>query len=196
MVILGEAAPGMEDNEFGTSYVDFYSSMIKVPFLGSYFNTIMPVFILLFGSIFAVFSLFKLKSKTLTAIKQFTKKNLTEDGAAEKAKEEGKAIVGGGATAEKKEEKKVEVSEEQQSIVQRILKGERAILMELDILKKREERNKLLRYNEFSAVDALKGQKSVIEMATKTNGTASNFDETAPARPIRPIDAILAKAKA
>jgi hypothetical protein len=43
--------------------------MIKVPFLGSYFNTIMPVFILLFGSIFAIFSLFKLKSKTLTAIK-------------------------------------------------------------------------------------------------------------------------------
>jgi hypothetical protein len=109
MVILGEAAPGMEDNEFGTSYVDFYSSMIKVPFLGSYFNTIMPVFILLFGSIFAVFSLFKLKSKTLTAIKQFTKKNLTEDGAAERAKEEAKAIVGGG---ENKQEKKVEVSEE------------------------------------------------------------------------------------
>ncbi len=116
MVILGEAAPGMEDNEFGTSYVDFYSSMIKVPFLGSYFNTIMPVFILLFGSIFAVFSLFKLKSKTLTAIKQFTKKNLTEDGAAEKAKEEGKAIVGG-ANTETKQEKKVEISEEQQSIV-------------------------------------------------------------------------------
>lgn len=42
---------------------------LQVPFLGSYFNTIMPVFILLFGSIFAVFSLFKLKSKTLTAIK-------------------------------------------------------------------------------------------------------------------------------
>ena len=67
--------------------------------------------------------------------------------------------------------------------------------MELDILKKREERNKLLRYNEFSAVDALKGQKSVIEMATKANGGAS--DETSPAaKPLRPIDAILAKAKA
>lgn len=172
--------------------------MIKVPFLGSYFNTIMPVFILLFGSIFAIFSLFKLKSKTLTAIKQFTKKNLTEDGAAEKAKEQGKAIMGGGATANTKQEKKVEISEEQQSIVQRILKGERAILMELDILKKREERNKLLRYNEFSAVDALKGQKSAIEMATKKNGDTSNIDETSAAapKPLRPIDAILAKAKA
>lgn len=78
------------------------------------------------------------------------------------------------------------------------MKGERAILMELDILKKREERNKLLRYNEFSAVDALKGQKSAIEMATKKNGDTSNIDETSAAapKPLRPIDAILAKAKA
>jgi hypothetical protein len=89
MVILGEAAPGMEEYEFGTQYVDFYSSMIKVPFLGSYFNTIMPMFILVFGSFFAVFSLFKLKSKTLTAIKRFTKRNLTEDGATDKEKEKG-----------------------------------------------------------------------------------------------------------
>ena len=80
MVIIGEAAPGMEEYEFGTSYVDFYSSMIKVPFLGSYFNTIMPVFILVFGFVFAALSIFKLKSKTLTAIKNFTKKNLVEDG--------------------------------------------------------------------------------------------------------------------
>jgi hypothetical protein len=41
---------------------------------------------------------------------------LTEDGAAEKAMEEGKVIVGG-ANAETKQEKKIEVSEEQQSIV-------------------------------------------------------------------------------
>jgi hypothetical protein len=89
MVILGEAAPGMEEYDFGTQYVDFYSSMIKVPFLGSYFNTIMPMFILVFGSFFAVFSLLKLKSKTLTAIKRFTKRNLTEDGATDKEKEKG-----------------------------------------------------------------------------------------------------------
>ncbi len=87
MVILGEAAPGMEEYEFGTQYVDFYASLLKVPFLGSYFNTIMPVFIILFGSLFAFYSLFKLKSKTLTALKKFAKKNLTEDGQTEKAKE-------------------------------------------------------------------------------------------------------------
>ena len=82
MVIIGEVAPGMSEYKFGTCYSDFYSSMIKVPFLGSNFNTIMPIFILIFGGVFAVFSLFKLKSKTLTAIKNFTKKNLVEDGAA------------------------------------------------------------------------------------------------------------------
>lgn len=67
--------------------------------------------------------------------------------------------------------------------------------MELDIFKKREERNKLLRYNEFSAVDALKGQKSVIEL-TNTKPGITPIDEATPARPLRPIDAILAKAKA
>jgi hypothetical protein len=81
MVILGEVAPGMEEYLFGTCYADFYSSMIKLPFLGSYFNTIMPVFIMVFGAMFAFISLFKLKSKTLSAVKNFTKKNLVEEGA-------------------------------------------------------------------------------------------------------------------
>jgi len=89
------------------------------------------------------------------------------------------------------------VSEEQQSIVQRILKGERAILMELDHLKKREERNKLLRYNEFSAFDAIKGQKSAIEMTSNIKpGSTHNVVEATPDKPLRLIDEILAKAKA
>ena len=138
MVILGEVAPGMEEQPFGTCYVDFYSSMIKVPFLGSYFNTIMPIFILLFGSVFAALSIFKLKSKTLTAIKNFTKKNIVE---------------GGGGPGLKKKESDVKKGEEaknleEQSIVQRILKGERAILLEFDLLNKKHERNKLTRFNE------------------------------------------------
>jgi hypothetical protein len=154
MVILGEAAPGMEEYEFGTQYVDFYSSMIKVPFLGSYFNTIMPMFILVFGSVFAVFSLFKLKSKTLTALKRFTKRNLTEDGATDKEKERGQTMI---KKKEEEEKPAVVVNEEEQSIVQRILKGERAVLMELDLISTREERNKLLRFDEgLSAVEALR----------------------------------------
>ena len=57
--------------------------MINVPFLGSYFNTIMPLFIIIIGSIFALFSIFKLKSKTLHAVKHFAKRNIVEDGAAD-----------------------------------------------------------------------------------------------------------------
>lgn len=92
MVIIGEVAPGMEEYRFGTCYADFYSSMIKLPFLGSYFNTIMPVFILIFGAMFAIFSLFKLRSKTLTALKNFTKKNIVEEGAGDVKDASGKIV--------------------------------------------------------------------------------------------------------
>ena len=44
--------------------------------------------------------------------------------------------------------------------MQRILKGERAVLLELDLIAKREERSKLLRFNDgLSAVEALKQDK-------------------------------------
>ena len=144
MTILGETAPGMSSNLFGTSYADFYSSMINVPFLGSYFNTIMPMFILIFGFIFAIFSLFKLKSKTLSAVKNFTRKNIVEDGA---SGDQPNKIT-------KKNDKQV-AEETEQSIVQRILKGEKAILLEIDHLRKKEERVKLLRFHNTSALDAL-----------------------------------------
>lgn len=146
MVILGEVTPGMEDSPFSTGYVDFYSSMIKVPFLGDYFSRIMPVFILLFGSVFAALSLGKLRSKTLTAIKNFTKKNMEGTGSGLKT-DVMKAV---------KEVKSVE----EQNIVQRILKGERAILQEFDLLNKKQERNKLTRFNEPAI-----GSKQQIEMA-------------------------------
>ena len=73
MVILGEVCVDCLGDPFGTSYVDFYASMIKVPFLGTYFNTMMPLFILIFGFIFALLSIFKLKSKTLSVFKRYSK---------------------------------------------------------------------------------------------------------------------------
>ena len=132
----------------------------------------MPIFILVFGFMFAVFSLFKLKSKTLTALKQFTKKNLTEDGATEKAKMDGQALF---ADKNKEVKEKVDISEEQQNIVQEILKGEREILLELEEIKKREKRNKLGNSaNIFSGKAALMEQERnqrqiMIEMATNNN---------------------------
>lgn len=70
MTILGEVAPSKDQDPWGTSYVDFYSSMIRVPFLGSYFNTIMPVFILVFGLLFAALSAMKLKNRVINAFKK------------------------------------------------------------------------------------------------------------------------------
>jgi hypothetical protein len=67
MTIVGEVAPDKTDDEYSTSYVDFYSSMIRVPFFGKYFNTIMPLFILIFGVLFAVLSLLKLQNRAVKA---------------------------------------------------------------------------------------------------------------------------------
>lgn len=67
MTLIGEIAPGKDADLFSTSYVDFYSSMINVPFFGKYFNTIMPLFILIFGLLFAALSMLKLKNKALGA---------------------------------------------------------------------------------------------------------------------------------
>ena len=44
--------------------------MIKVPFLGTHFNTIMPLFIIIFGLVFAFLSVFKLKNRALDAFKK------------------------------------------------------------------------------------------------------------------------------
>jgi len=67
MTLIGEIAPGRDSDIFSTSYVDFYSSMINVPFFGKYFNTIMPLFIIIFGLLFAALSVLKLKNKALNS---------------------------------------------------------------------------------------------------------------------------------
>ena len=67
MTLIGEIAPGKNKDIYSTSYVDFYSSMINVPFFGKYFNTIMPLFIIIFGLLFAALSALKLKNKALGA---------------------------------------------------------------------------------------------------------------------------------
>ena len=78
--------------------------------------------------------------------------------------------------------------------------------MELDLIAKREERSKLLRFNDgLSAVEALRQDKQnaqQIEMASKklaeeppmSASAASKKEE--PQKPLRQIDLIIAKAKA
>lgn len=76
MTILGEVTREivLDKNEvFKTSYCDFYSGMIKVPFFGTHYNTIMPAFILLLCLVFAMVSLLGLKNKAQSALKKYKK---------------------------------------------------------------------------------------------------------------------------
>ena len=73
MTIIGEIRANEAASTYSTSYVDFYSSMIKVKFIGEYFNTIMPLFILIFGIIFALLSMMKMQNRAIQAFKKIGK---------------------------------------------------------------------------------------------------------------------------
>lgn len=119
------------DSTVTTAYQEFYASMINTPYLGSSIPVILPALVVVFSILFAVLSIFKLKNKALTAFKK----------------------VGGETAKDSKEEAAV-------SLVETILKGERAVLSEIDLNRKREERNKLLRFNQAPLTDSkVKGKK-------------------------------------
>ena len=118
------------DSSVTTAYQEFYASMIKTPYLGSSIPVILPALVVVFSILFAVLSVFKLKNKALAAFKKV-----------------------GGEAKDTKEEAAM-------SLVDTILKGERAVLSEIDLNRKREERNKLLRFNQPQLSDSqLKGKK-------------------------------------
>jgi hypothetical protein len=89
--------------------------------------------------------------------------------------------------------------------VQQILFGERAILLEIDLLRRQEERSKLLRFNNMSAIEALHAQRD-IELAAKVLKDTKKKDESTPkasqqlppAAPMNPksVQALIAAAKA
>jgi hypothetical protein len=71
MVILGEISPDKSETKgITTSYQEFYSSMIRVPYLGSLIPIILPALVVIFSLIFAILSIFKLKNKALSAFKR------------------------------------------------------------------------------------------------------------------------------
>jgi len=125
MAIIGEVRPEMTEMHYKTSYTNFYSSMIRVPFFGTNFNTIMPLFIIIFGLLFALLSIFKMKNKALNALKSYNQ-----------SREEGQ-----------NDKDKKKSNDKNTTLVEQILQGERAILLEYDQAKKKEERNRLLRFN-------------------------------------------------
>eukprot|EP00347_Sterkiella_histriomuscorum_P021826 403332633 len=172
MMILGEMAVGKDIDSFGTSYCDFYSSMIRVPLFGQYFNKLMCFFILLFGGIFGLMSLFKYQNKAMAAFKNYSKK--VEDQVNKIQKKQDKAEKkkslleeeNGKSKGDKLEEYK-EVGQSELEIIKQILRGERAILAEYDIIKRKEDRSKLTKID--SRYD--------IEMQSKTKkASADNLD--------------------
>lgn len=77
MVILGELRSGetKEKNNMTTSYEDLYSSMMRVPYLGSSIPIVLPSLVIVFCGIFAILSIFKLKNKALNAFKKANESN-------------------------------------------------------------------------------------------------------------------------
>ena len=74
MVICGEINKDWEQQQFHTSFVEFYGSMIKTPFFGDYYNVLAPLMILILSITFAVLGLFKYNSKNMEAIVLFNQK--------------------------------------------------------------------------------------------------------------------------
>ena len=61
-------------------------------------------------------------------------------------------------------------------MAERIIKGEKAILMELDLMKKKEERNKLLRFNDpnYKSDIELQNTTKKEELTKEDNETKDN----------------------
>eukprot|EP00347_Sterkiella_histriomuscorum_P020171 403338832 len=178
MTLLGEIAPGKDKDIYSTSYVDFYSSMINVPFFGKYFNTIMPLFIIIFGLLFAAMSVLKLKNRAVSAFQNISKSKEDKEIDEKALKEDSKSNKNSTVS---KEDKALAKKQATNNVLKaKILKGEKAILAEIDLLKKKEERNKLLKYNNYKGdLNDLEstGTKKKEESDTKKSQKPSKKDE-------------------
>lgn len=134
MVILGQITPEANQGPFTTAYANFYSSMIRVPLFGQYYNRISPLFILIFGGIFALMSFFKYQNKALSTLKKYSRKISQR---VEQVSARGEAPVKQGKL----------MGEADMNLIEKVLRGEKEILAEYDLLKKKEERNRMLRFN-------------------------------------------------
>jgi hypothetical protein len=83
MVICGEIQSGVpfEQQQFHTSFVQFYSSMIRIKFFRDYYNIMAPLMILVLGLMIAGMGVFKYHSKSLEAFILYAQKreNITDN---------------------------------------------------------------------------------------------------------------------
>ena len=125
MVLLGEFKS--DTNEYHpTGYYQLYQSMINVPYLGSSIPILLPSLILLFSLLFAALSALRIKNRVLHAFR-----GAVADGSQPDASEPAANASAGSKSP----------------LIDSIMRGERAILLEVQLERTKAERNRLLRYN-------------------------------------------------
>lgn len=140
MVICGEINKDWEQEQFHTSFVEFYGSMIKTPFFGDYYNVLAPLMILILSLMFAVLGLFKYNSKNLEAIVMFNQKREN--------------------TSDNKKSRVDKQFQKNKSIQEKVLLGEKAILKEYDSMKSKYERKRHSIYGASHGFGSLLGSFS------------------------------------
>jgi hypothetical protein len=109
MVLLGEFKSDINE-EHPTGYYQLYQSMINVPYLGSSIPILLPSLILLFSLLFAALSALRIKNRVLHAFR-----GAVADGSQPDASEPAANASGGSKNP----------------LVDSIMRGERAILLEV-----------------------------------------------------------------
>lgn len=123
LFICGEITKGIHDEVYRTSFVELYSSMIRTPFFGDWYQVIAPLLILVLVIVFAAIGAFKYNSKTVEALRLYGAKLDTKASGMEGGKSRKSVLV--------------------PSFAERILSGERAILREIEMTKAKKEKKRL-----------------------------------------------------
>lgn len=123
LFICGEITKGIHDEVYRTSFVELYSSMIRTPFFGDWYQVIAPLLILVLVLVFAAIGAFKYNSKTVEALRLHGAKLDTKASGMEGSRPRKSVLI--------------------PSFAERILSGERAILREIEMIKAKKEKKRL-----------------------------------------------------
>lgn len=116
MAIVNEIQSGksLEEQQFDTSFGLFYKSMLQVKFFRNYYNLLTPILLVVVGLTFALLGFFKYNSKHLDALLLFAQNH-----------ESGMSL---------RQQRQVKM-QNNQSFLQKVLLGERAIINEYESIK-------------------------------------------------------------
>ena len=125
LFMCGEISKDITSQPYQTSFVTLYSSMIKTPFFGDWYQVIAPTLILILAVIFASFGVFKYNSKTIDSLRLHGAKKGSSSGLEAYRKHQSRrASVSAGSTATI-----------MPTFMERILMGQQAVLKEMEAIK-------------------------------------------------------------